>query len=736
MPFEDVRHFAKSQNLPMTAICCNPHYDEAKGRVTKGDTVPFAGWTKAGRFELKNTKTTPNVNLNAYFWLLNIKKAGFYVIDVDVKNGKTAIDVMNDKAYEILFRDSNYVVQTGSGGVHFYFKFPELPEGATIRPSIKCETLKSLLKDTENGEIDIITNNIATEGSSYTHEGKEYKYLSIKPGDGISSVAIAPKTFWDLISDDIVVNPVEEEAETKSQFNTPLEDDEIKDHLENIPNDKANWQEWYLMGQTIFNIYGRDGFSLFDNWSKKCDYYNQSKTNELWRGIRIKGSRGIGSILYLSRQANETQYRKIRAKYNALSYKSMKLLLEEDHFFVKEPKPVYVKKKQFAVVIYSPGSFQDLLKSERYIIKNNNGVKKDHPFYERYTSDPTKVSYNSMGYYPNSAKCPNDIYNLYIPPMATFTLPNKTVDISKILQHIDIMTGYTEGGSKFFIQYLAQTVQQPDVLPGMIILLYGRQGAGKDILVNWFGKEVLGNHLYYRVGNPFDLLSRFNHDFNGKLLLHCDEFNKGFMIKHQDDLKRIATSDTLKYEGKGVNSVSASNYGRIIMTTNNKDALLVEDNDRRYVMFKSSDEKVKDINYFKELAQCMNDKEVSRAFYDYLMKVDLSDFSHVNRPKTELYNEMKQQSIHPILQWIVDAEEDFIPDEGETECYKKTTEWLELFNAWNYKVNFERLTTTAFGTAMSEFASKDCGIIKKAPSNVRKLVIDREKVIEYLANEV
>ena len=80
MPIEDVRHFAKSQNLPMTAVCCNPHYDEAKGRVTKGDTIPFAGWTKAGRFELKNTKRTPNVDSEAYFWLLNIKKAGFYVV--------------------------------------------------------------------------------------------------------------------------------------------------------------------------------------------------------------------------------------------------------------------------------------------------------------------------------------------------------------------------------------------------------------------------------------------------------------------------------------------------------------------------------------------------------------------------------------------------------------------------------------------------------------------------------
>lgn len=734
MPIADVLHFAKSQNIPMTAVCCNPHYDETKGRVTKGSTIPFKDWSSKSRFELKNTKTTPNIETPAYFWMLNIKKAGFYVIDVDVKNDKTAKDVLRDDAYEALFRDSNYVVQTGSGGIHFYFKIPKLSEGATLRQSIKCEALKELLKDTENADVDILINNVATEGSSYSHEGKKYEYVSIKPGAGISSVA-EYESFWNAIKSDIVVDPVEEAEDNKKDYNTPLQDDEIKEHLENIPNEKPNWNEWYLMGQTIFNIYGRDGFDLFNEWSKRCKYYNESATRQLWKGMRGSNRRSIGSILYLSRKADETQYKKIRAKYNALSYKSMKLLLEEDHFFVKEPKPIYVKKKQFEVIAYSPGNFQDLLKSHRFIIKDKNGVKKDHSFYEKYVSDPNKLTYDNMGYYPDNSKCPSYTFNIYVPPLASFTPPNKDIDLSKIFKHIDIMTGYSAGGSKFFIQYLAHIVQKPDTLCGMIILLYGVQGAGKDILIDWFGKHILGNHLYKKVGDPYGLVSKFNSDFNGKLLLHCEEFNKGFMTKHQDDLKRLATNDTLTYEGKGSNSISAPNYGRMFMTTNNKDALIVENNDRRYVMFQSSSEKAKDKLYFDELIASMKDAEVARAFYDHLMEVDLSDFSHLNRPKTELYVEMKEQSIHPVLQWISDCEEDFVIPDDETECYKKTTEWLELFNNWHFKNNLQRLSTTAFGTFISEMTSKDCGIEKRKPKNVSKILIDRQKVLEYLENE-
>jgi len=200
-------------------------------------------------------------------------------------------------------------------------------------------------------------------------------------------------------------------------------------------------------------------------------------------------------------------------------------------------------------------------------------------------------------------------------------------------------------------------------------------------------------------------------------------------------LKRLATIDTLSYEGKGKDSISAPNYGRMIMTTNNKDALIVENNDRRYVMFQSSSEKAKDKSYFDELVECMNNKEVARAFYDHLMTVDLSDFSHLNRPKTALYVEMKQESIHPVLQWISDSEEDFIIPEGETECYFKTTEWLEKFNNWHFKNNMQRLTTIAFGTFMNELVSEKCGVEKRKPSNVSKYIIDRRKVLEYLENE-
>jgi len=735
MPIADVIHFAKSQNIPMTAVACNPSYDNTKGRVSKGATVPFAGWTSKSRFELKNIKATPNVNVDPYFWMLSIKKAGFYVIDIDVKNGHKAKDVMNDTQYEMLYLHCNYVVQTGSGGIHFYFKLPKLEDNVNIRPKIKCEDLaNALLKDKDNAEVDILVHTVATEGSSYTFQNVKYEYLSIKPGAGISSVAECPE-FWDSISEYILDDPVEDAEECKKELSIPVEDEEIKEHLENIPNERPNWDEWYKMGQTIYNIYSKDGFDLFNNWSKKCKYHDETKTRTLWRGLRQSNRRGIGSILYLSRQADEAQYKKIRAKYNALSYKSMKCLIEEDHFFVKEPKPIYVKKTQFGIVAYSPGSFQDLLRSERYTVKDKNGVKKNYPFYDKYVTDPSKVTYNNIGYYPDNSKCPHNIYNIYVPPLATFTVSEKNVDLLKIFEHIDIITGNTAGGSKFFIQYLAQIVQMPDTLCGMLILIYGKQGAGKDILINWFGKEVIGNHLYCPVGNPYELLSRFNNEYNGKLLLHCQEFNKGFMTKHQDDLKRLATTDSLKYEGKGKDSVTAPNYGRIIMTTNNKDALIVEDNDRRYVMFESSDSKIKDATYFKELVAVMKDKAVARAFYDYLMKVDLSDFNHLNRPKTELYNEMKQESIHPVLQWICESEEDFGIPEGETECYRKASDWLELFNNWHFKNNMQRISTTAFGTFMSTMSSKDCGIIKRTPFNVRKYVIEREKVVEYLANE-
>jgi hypothetical protein len=734
MPIADVLDYAKSHNVPMSAVKCNPAFDTKKGRVSKGNSFAVKGWKDKGRYEPKNIKNTPHINgtENARFWFFNLKKAGMYVLDIDVYEGKNYKDVMIPEVLEKLMEACEYAVQTGSGGLHLYFKVPELEEYAVFRNAIKGKELKGFFKDGEKGEVDVIIDTIVCEGSSYDFNDETYKYISVKAGSSISDVSEC-EPIWEMVKDMIISTPESLENDINEAKNKPVDFDELVEHLNNIPNEVNNWDEWYKMGQTIFNV-TEDGFDLFDNWSKKCKYYDARKTRDLWRGLSARNdgsSRSMGSILYLSKQSNETEYKKIRAKYTPLSYKALKQLIEQDHFFIEEPKPRYVRIRDRDVIEYSPGEVLDLFRSLKYPLVDNKGIEIEVAFSTSWMKDTEKRSYKRIDFYPNASECPKDVYNRFVPAEASFLPVVADADLSVVLKHIDVMSGNHQESADWIINFLAQIVQEPGKLPGMSIVLYSEQGAGKDILVDWFGEKVLGEHQYYKIGNAVNMFKSFNADLMGKMLIHSDEINKEIMVKYNEDLKRIITNGRMRLEGKGKDAIATRSYCRLFMTTNNRDALNIEHSDRRFCVFRSSSEHRSDAEYFKKLSAVMYKPETIRAFYDYLMKRDLSEFNHTKRPMSPLYKEMKEGSMDGVLRWIKDSEEDFCDEEQQ----RRTMYWLGLYNSWARSNNMKQHNATSFGTSMNELIEKQIGITKQIPKNVSHLTIVRSEIVEYLIKE-
>lgn len=715
-----VREFAKKYGVPMTAVKCSPHFDETKHRVVKGSSIPHKDWKKKGRFEVGKVNETINGEFPT-MWMLDLKKSGMYVVDIDVKGNKTAEEVILPNAWDELMRTCSYVVQSGSGGVHFYFKLPEIEKDWELHQKTKIRGFE-ILAEPEHADIDILTEQIIVEGSQYEYKGQVYKYEALK-GD-ITDVSF-DEAMWKVARSYILTTPEDKKKKVEDALTRSVEFDELKEHIQNIPNEAANWNDWYSMGQTIYNVMGADGFAVFDAWSQKCPMYNSAETRKLYAGLtqRTDGvKRTAGSILFLSRQANEDKYGDIRRRYSPLSYDAMKNLLEIDHFFVEEPKPVYVRATQRDILEYSPKDFKELLKDWNYEVDD-----KEVSFYESWSKDNTKRKYKKLGFFPDQKECPANVYNYFVKAEATFLPEVKDVDLTPILHHIDVMSGNEKDGASFILDYMAQIVQYPAILPGVAILLYSEQGAGKDIITQWFGSKVLGEHQYYMIGKASKLFGTFNSDLQGKLLVHCDEVNKETMVTHADDLKRIITNGYIRIESKGKDVVAnKKSYARFFFTTNNRDALKIEDNDRRYAVFRSSSEHRNDMKYFNDLAEFLDRPEVVRAFYDYLMKRDITGFHWSKIPKTSIYKEMKESSMDSIFQWILEEEEQF----GEMQL--KTSEWLQFYNSWAVSNNIDRASLTSFGSRMNEIVEKDCGISKQKPKNVSKMTIDRNAVVEYL----
>jgi hypothetical protein len=737
MGIGDILLYAKDANLPITAVNCTPFYSEKKQRVTKGDTKVFVGWNKTKAYSKKFIEYVPFTTNKAKptCFMMDLSTSDLFVIDIDVKGDKTAKESLKDENYEFLLSHSKYAVETGSKGIHFYFK---KGEDFPIRTKTSVEQFNAWFKEGVEGGVDIITNSIITEGSSYTFGETVYEYRCIITGSSINNTTFNDEV-WELLKP-VFVTPktITNDCVNRSTENLEIEYAEIKAHLlTNIPNTTLDWWRWYGMGQAIFNEFDSDGKELFVEWSKLNPKYNEVETYKLWKGLRYNEEgkhRTIASILYESKKNNDEVYNIIRAKYKPLNYTICKQFLETDLFFIEEPTPRFVRETERGIVQYTLNDFKILYADFNYQKYDEDTDKiKICNVADQWVKDPRKRRYKSLGYYPDKSKCPADVYNTFMSAEASFLELelNCNVDLSLILNHIYLLSGEDKTGADFIIDFLAQIVQQPAIILGIALLFYGEQGAGKDILFHWFGKEILGYQQYYFIGNASNLFKSFNADLAGKTFILSDEVNKQTLYNYRDDLKRLITGLSIRMEKKGVDAVSLPWYARFIFTTNNRDSLNIESSDRRYTIFEASSKMLKDLDYFNRLGKNMEDPRVIRAFYDFLMKRDISKFNHTNRPKTKLYKEMREASMDSILKWI-NEDQTFIDN---LEPRRLTTDYMSLYNSWAVEMGFSKLNITSFGRRLNTLIDKNIGISKTKPKGISYLEINREAVNAYLIRE-
>jgi hypothetical protein len=176
-----------------------------------------------------------------------------------------------------------------------------------------------------------------------------------------------------------------------------------------------------------------------------------------------------------------------------------------------------------------------------------------------------------------------------------------------------------------------------------------------------------------------------------------DEFKSNF-----DKIKTYITDPVVMIEPKGINAFNVDNISNFLLFTNHRDAIIVEESDRRYAIFEMSEARLNDTEYFNMLStECFN-QEVADAFYTYLL-----DFSVVNIrsiPQTALRTEMINLSKSTPLKFL-DAVTEFDIFDGETkisaqDLYQKYVEWC--------RDNGERntFTSTKFGTCIKDKITK------------------------------
>jgi hypothetical protein len=347
------------------------------------------------------------------------------------------------------------------------------------------------------------------------------------------------------------------------------------------------------------------------------------------------------------------------------TYQDVKSFHEKTICRITSPSVMFLKLKDDGINYdhYSYEGMQKLLKCKTYYRKNMSDAQPEiiH-FFGAWTDDEDARSYNCMVSDPSKNSIHTGPKDLNIWPGFNVESMENILDldmvqslVEPIVSHIlNILVSGIQAHADWFLDWLANIVQRPEMKTQVPIVISGKQGVGKGIIIDFFREAVLGNEVTSQIQNAGqDLFSRFANKHINKVLLQIDEGDG--LAKYADHLKNLTTASYVNYEIKGLMSMTARNYINIIITTNHERPVLVETSDRRFVLFKASDIHLGNPSYYSELGHHLHIPKVARAFYQFLMARDLSkyvDHFQTSRPMTEYYLQNRKSSISVLHKFI------------------------------------------------------------------------------------
>jgi hypothetical protein len=263
-----------------------------------------------------------------------------------------------------------------------------------------------------------------------------------------------------------------------------------------------------------------------------------------------------------------------------------------------------------------------------------------------------------------------------------------------------VLDSWAAGNQEYYnyiISWFAGLITNTTGINMVALTMIAKQGTGKGFFLS-FMRYLLRSVNVCEVAGIGPITQKHNTVMQNKRLVVINEMSstKDEFKSNFDKIKTYITDPVISIEPKGVNAYQIDNISNFLLFTNHRDAIIVEESDRRYAVFEMSDVHRNDTNYFDMLEQKCFNQETADAFYTYLLDFPAVPIRCI--PDTELRREMINLSKSTPLKFL-DAvkEEDLFNDETEvnaTVFYQKYVEWC--------RDNGERntYTSTKFGTCL------------------------------------
>jgi Family of unknown function (DUF5906) len=419
-----------------------------------------------------------------------------------------------------------------------------------------------------------------------------------------------------------------------------------------------------------------------------------------------------------------------------LPYNWMKMLWQRYSFFVLSNRTYYID-MGFDIHNLTKAQLLDGYGWVRCMLKKDD--EKSVSFMKLWVADNKHKKYTQAGMYAPPLRIPSDTYNFWrgFPIRLHKHVVEKSCD--KMLAFIKELLKGDEEHYNYMLDWIADIIQNPCTKSDVGIMLFSvEQGSGKNTLVDIL-KSIIGQVYSLETCNPEDqLFGRFSKMKEHKFLTIINELSAELGHKNRDKIKNMITETDFVVDEKCKNTYMGKNWSRYLITTNNVNALHIEQSDRRFVMFECSKKFVGNTEYFVEVRKEINDLGCCLALFNFLMARKITHNLRTDRPKTDVYKMIQSNSTSPIILWLK-----YHCDE-QIELHRESEEVLqcELFSlckTWLQNAYPEfKMSSKKFGDTFGQLyhpnmnAKQDGLDLIGRPQNRPKLVIHYVRLLASL----
>jgi len=181
---------------------------------------------------------------------------------------------------------------------------------------------------------------------------------------------------------------------------------------------------------------------------------------------------------------------------------------------------------------------------------------------------------------------------------------------------------------QWIIKWLAYPIQNPGAKLDTALIFHGPQGTGKNLFFGAYG-EIYGEHFSLITQDTME--DQFNSDWvDQKLFVLADEIVAMQERTHvKNKLKTMVTGKTVRINQKMIAAYTEKNFYNIVFLSNELNPVVLEKNDRRYLVVWTPEKRGKD--YYQDVKNEIDNGGI-QALHQFLLNVDLTGFNPNSSP--------------------------------------------------------------------------------------------------------